>query len=37
VLSSIFGERAQVLNELPSGGLDEEQTTKIIKDLTEDK
>jgi hypothetical protein len=37
VLSSIFGERAQVLNELPSGGLNEEQTTKIIKDLTEDK
>ena len=36
VLSSIFGERAQVLNELPTGGLNEEQTTKIIKDLTED-
>jgi hypothetical protein len=35
VLSSIFGERAQVLNELPTGGLNEEQTTKIIKDLTE--
>jgi hypothetical protein len=35
VLSSIFGERAQILNELPTGGLDEEQTTKIIKDLTE--
>jgi len=37
VLSSIFGERAQVLNELPAGGLNEEQTTKIIKDLTEEK
>ena len=36
VLSSIFGERAQILNELPSGGLNEEQTTKILKDLTED-
>ena len=36
VLSSIFGERAQILNELPTGGLNEEQTTKIIKDLTED-
>jgi hypothetical protein len=35
VLSSIFGERAQILNELPTGGLDEEQTTKIITDLTE--
>ena len=37
VLSSIFGERAQVLNELPAGGLNEEQTTRIIKDLTEEK
>jgi len=36
VLSSIFGERAQILNELPTGGLNEEQTTKILKDLTED-
>ena len=37
VLSSIFGERAQILNDLPTGGLNEEQTTKIIKDLTEDQ
>jgi hypothetical protein len=36
VLSSIFGERATKLNELPNEGLNEEQTTKIIKDLTED-
>ena len=35
VLSSIFGERATKLNELPNEGLNEEQTTKIIKDLTE--
>lgn len=37
VLSSIFGDKAQVLKELPDGGLNEPQTTKIIKDLTEDK
>jgi len=35
VLSSIFGERANVLKELPNEGLNEDQTTKIIKDLTE--
>ena len=37
VLSNIFGDRAQALKELPNGGLTEVQTTKIIKDLTEDK
>ena len=37
VLSSIFGDRAQALKELPDGGLNEEQTTKIIKDSLEDK
>ena len=37
VLSSIFGDKAQALKELPEGGLNEVQTTKIIKDLTEDK
>jgi hypothetical protein len=36
VLSSIFGEKAQVLNQLPNGGLTEEQTTQIIKDAVED-
>jgi len=36
VLSSIFGERANILKELPNEGLNEEQTTNIIKDLTED-
>lgn len=36
VLSSIFGDRAQVLRELPDGGLDEEKTTQIIKESLED-
>lgn len=36
VLSSIFGERAQMLKELPEGGLDEATTTKIIKESLED-
>lgn len=36
VLSSIFGDKANVLKELPNDGLNEDQTTKIIKDLTED-
>lgn len=31
VLSQIFGERAQNLNELPNGGLDEEQVTRVIQ------
>ena len=34
VLSSIFGDKANVLKELPANGLDENQTTEIIKDLT---
>lgn len=37
VLSSIFGDRAQALKELPDGGLNEEQTTKIIKNSLEEK
>ena len=35
VLSSIFGDRANALKELPTQ-LDEDQTNKVIKDLTED-
>jgi hypothetical protein len=37
VLSSIFGDKAKPLAELPDGGLNEEQTTRIIKDSLEDK
>lgn len=36
VLSSIFGERANTLKELPNEGLSEEQTTRIIKESLED-
>lgn len=36
VLSSIFGDKAQALKELPNEGLNEEQTTKIIKSSIED-
>lgn len=36
VLSSIFGEKAQNLNQLPNNGLSEDQTTKIIKESLED-
>jgi hypothetical protein len=36
VLSSIFGDRANVLKELPNDGLNENQTTEIIRDLTEE-
>lgn len=35
VLSSLFGERAQVLKELPNGGYNEDQTTQIIVDNIE--
>lgn len=35
VLSSIFGDKANVLKELPNDGLNETQTTEIIRDLTE--
>jgi len=37
VLSSIFGDKAQALKELPDGGLNEEQTTKIIRQTLEEK
>ena len=37
VLSSIFGEKAQALKELPNDGLNEQETTKIIKESLEDK
>jgi hypothetical protein len=36
VLSSIFGDKAQVLRELPEGGLNETETTQIIKQSLED-
>ena len=36
VLSSIFGDKAQALKELPDGGLNETQTTQIIKQSLED-
>lgn len=36
VLSSIFGDRAQVLKELDGGGLDADQTTQIIRQSIED-
>ena len=36
VLSQIFGERAKPVNELPNNGYDEEQTTRIIKQITEE-
>jgi len=36
VLSQIFGERAQNLNQLPNGGMDEEQVTRIIQQGIED-
>ena len=36
VLSSIFGDRANVLKELPNEGLNEVQTTEVIRELTEE-
>lgn len=36
VLSALFGDRAANLKELPNGGLDETQTTKIIHQITEE-
>jgi hypothetical protein len=36
VLSQIFGDKANVLKEIPNGGLSEEQTTQIIKNAIED-
>lgn len=35
VLSAIFGDKAASLRELPNGGLNEEQTTRVIRDLGE--
>jgi hypothetical protein len=35
VLSAIFGDKAEKLKQLPSGGLDEGQTTRIIADNLE--
>jgi len=35
VLSQIFGEKANILKEIPNGGLDEDTTTQIIKDAIE--
>jgi hypothetical protein len=32
VLSALFGDRASTLNQLPNGGLNESQTTRIISD-----
>jgi hypothetical protein len=37
VLSAIFGDKAQALRELPNGGLNEVQTTEIIRQSLEDK
>lgn len=36
VLSSIFGDKAQALKELPDGGLNEVQTTEVIRKSIED-
>ena len=33
VLSALFGDKAQVLNELPNGGLNEQQTNQIIQQI----
>ena len=37
VLSSIFGDKAQALRELPDNGLSEDQTTKIIQSSIEEQ
>jgi len=36
VMTNLFGDRANVLKELPDGGLNPAQTDNIIKDLTQD-
>jgi hypothetical protein len=36
VLSSLFGDKAQTLNELPNNGLNPEQTNNLIQRLNED-
>jgi hypothetical protein len=33
VLSALFGDKAQVLNELPNGGMNEQQTNQIIQQI----
>jgi hypothetical protein len=33
VLSALFGDKAQVLNELPNGGMNEQQVNKIIEQI----
>ena len=33
VLSALFGDRAQVLNELPNGGMNEQQVNQVIKQI----
>lgn len=37
VLSTLFGDKAQVLNELPNNGLNEEQTNNLIQRLNPDE
>ena len=32
VMSALFGDKANTLRELPNGGLNEDQTTKIIQE-----
>ena len=32
VMSALFGDRANTLKQLPDGGLDEAQTTRLISD-----
>ena len=36
VLSQIFGEKAQILKEIPNGGISEDDTTTIIKQAIEE-
>ena len=36
VLSSLFGDKAQVLNQLPNNGMDETQTNEVIRKVTGD-
>jgi hypothetical protein len=36
VLSQIFGEKAQILKEIPNGGISEADTTKIIQQAIEE-
>jgi len=34
VLSSLFGERASKLNELPNNGFSEDQTNEVIRKIS---